>query len=67
MADDQATVPQSVEEVRPPARQCGRCRMIFEGDPTVDPIATNKWWLCPACRAVLLPRQGNSLASRTRS
>jgi hypothetical protein len=37
--------------VRP--RQCGRCRMMFEGDPTLCPTALPEWWLCPPCRLAL--------------
>ena len=35
-------------------RQCGRCRQLFDGDPTIDPTAPRDWWLCPPCRTVLL-------------
>jgi hypothetical protein len=38
----------------PPTRQCGRCRLLFEGDPTLHPTAQPDWWLCPPCRAILL-------------
>lgn len=38
-------------EVRP--RQCGRCRLMFEGDPTLHPTALPEWWLCPPCRVAL--------------
>jgi hypothetical protein len=40
----------------PPAQQCGRCRLLFAGDPTLHPIARPDWWLCPPCRAILLGR-----------
>jgi hypothetical protein len=40
----------------PPAQQCGRCRLLFEGDPTLHPAARPDWWLCPPCRAILLGR-----------
>lgn len=40
-------------EVSP--RQCGRCRIMFEGDPTLDLRARNGWALCPSCEAILLP------------
>ncbi len=42
----------AVEESVPP-RQCGRCRLTFPGDPTVDPFARD-WWLCPPCHDALL-------------
>ena len=35
-------------------RQCGRCRQLFEGDPTLHPDALPEWWLCPTCRTALL-------------
>jgi hypothetical protein len=38
-----------------PPRQCGRCRMMFDGDPTLDASVRNGWALCPACDAILLP------------
>lgn len=37
------------------ARQCARCRKMFEGDPTLDIRARNDWCLCPSCEAILLP------------
>lgn len=40
-------------EVSP--RQCGRCRIMFDGDPTLDLRARNEWALCPSCEAILLP------------
>jgi hypothetical protein len=39
-----------------PPQQCGRCRLLFEGDPTLHPPARPDWWLCPPCRAILLGR-----------
>jgi hypothetical protein len=35
-------------------QQCGRCRLLFAGDPTLHPPAQPDWWLCPPCRAILL-------------
>jgi hypothetical protein len=43
------------EQPRVPTRKCGRCRLTFEGDPSLDPVAQRKWWLCPQCRVILLP------------
>jgi hypothetical protein len=37
-----------------PPQQCGRCRLLFDGDPTLHPPAQPGWWLCPPCRATLL-------------
>jgi hypothetical protein len=48
-------------EVRP--RQCGRCRLIFEGDPTLHPTALPEWWLCPACRVALWGERRRSPAA----
>ena len=44
----------------PPERRCGRCRLLFAGDPTLDPGSVQDWWLCPPCRAVLLPPPATS-------
>jgi len=35
-------------------RQCGRCRAMWPGDPTLDRVALPEWWLCPPCRLALL-------------
>ena len=52
----------------PPAQQCGRCRLLFEGDPTLHPAARPDWWLCPPCRAILLGRSHpNGVAHRRRA
>jgi hypothetical protein len=34
-------------------RQCGRCRELFEGDPSLHGEAIAEWWACSECRAVL--------------
>lgn len=34
--------------------KCGRCRLTFVRDPSLDPSDSPKWWLCPPCRARLL-------------
>lgn len=50
-----------------PPRQCGRCRMMFEGDPALDIRLRNEWCLCPACDSILLParvRRANVVALR---
>lgn len=44
------------ERSAPPRRQCGRCRLRFDGDPTVDQLQP-QWWLCPPCRLALLPNR----------
>jgi hypothetical protein len=41
----------------PPPRQCGRCRSMFDGDPTLYPPAQQGWWVCPPCRAALFGRR----------
>lgn len=38
-------------------RQCGRCRVMYEGDPTLHYRARGQWSLCPACDAILMPRK----------
>ena len=40
----------------PPPRRCGRCRVMFDGDPVLYPPARPDWWVCPPCRAVLFGR-----------
>ena len=52
------------QTVRP--RQCGRCRKMFDGDPTLHPTAIPDWWACPPCRAVLLGPE-RTTADSTRS
>ena len=47
---------QPLAEDQPPPQRCGRCRLLFEGDPTLHPPARPDWWLCPPCRAMLLGR-----------
>lgn len=37
-------------------RQCGRCRLFFADDATRGRPERNAWWVCPRCRAVLLPK-----------
>ena len=45
---------QPLADDQPPPQQCGRCRLLFEGDPTLHRTARPDWWLCPPCRAILL-------------
>lgn len=40
----------------PPPLQCGRCRSMFGGDPTLYAPARPDWWVCPPCRASLFGR-----------
>jgi len=41
------------------SRRCGRCLAMFPGDPGLDPVGLQDWWLCPPCRLALLgPRAG---------
>jgi hypothetical protein len=44
-----------------PLRQCGRCRGMFDGDPTVTPGPFQDWWLCDDCHRKLLPRRPASV------
>jgi len=55
------------------SRQCGRCRAMFPGDPTLHPTGLPEWWLCPPCRLALLgpnpprpPPRGNHLPTGAR-
>ena len=41
-----------------PARQCGRCRQEFPGDPSLGTSEQQEWWLCPPCREALVGRSG---------
>ncbi len=55
-----------VRDPAPPAdpgfrrRVCGRCRLMFDGDPSDPPTALAPWWVCPECRTVLLPNRHKS-------
>jgi hypothetical protein len=48
--------PPTSGNAEPPPRRCGRCRLMFDGDPTLYPPAKPDWWACPRCRAVLFGR-----------
>ncbi len=43
-----------------PSRQCGRCRVLFEVDPTLDAQVRNEWWLCPPCEDAVFPRRAHN-------
>jgi hypothetical protein len=49
-----STLPPGLDDDAPAPRQCGRCRGLFAGDPTLHQAAMPDWWLCPACRIALL-------------
>ena len=51
--------PPAIEVVVPP-RQCGRCRGMFEGDPSLSSGPLREWWLCANCRSILLPSKDRS-------
>ncbi len=46
-------------------RRCGRCRRVFEDDPTLDIQGRKDWSLCPPCEAILFPRRARSAATLT--
>ena len=47
------------------ARQCGRCREFFDGDPALNPTAIPEWWACPACREIMFgDRSGRSTTAQ---
>jgi len=48
---DNPEAPQA--EAAVPARQCGRCRELFEGDPNLHRLALADWWVCSRCRGAL--------------
>jgi hypothetical protein len=54
---------QEPNELRP--RQCGRCRQLFEGDPTLHPTALPEWWACPPCRTALFGPETRSNPTAT--
>lgn len=45
-------------------RICGRCRGRFEGDPTLDALVRNDWWLCPPCERAVFPKRAHAEANR---
>lgn len=45
---------EELEEAPEPVTTCGRCRLSFVRHPSISPVDSPKWWLCPACRARLL-------------
>jgi hypothetical protein len=49
------------------SRQCGRCRAVFPGDPTLDQFALPEWWLCPPCRLALLGQEPRGPGTSARS
>ena len=46
-------------------RQCGRCRQLFDGDPTLHAHAIAEWWACPPCRLALLGPERPAAATPT--
>ena len=56
-------------DAEPPPRQCGRCRSMFDGDPTLYAPAKPDWWVCPPCGAALLGRDPypNEVSPRRRT
>lgn len=46
-------------------RRCGRCRRVFEDDPTLDIQGRQEWALCAPCEAILFPRRARSAAVLT--
>jgi hypothetical protein len=37
-------------------QQCGRCRRVFEMEPTNEPGTLPELWFCASCRVALLGR-----------
>ena len=51
-------------------RRCGRCRRVFDDDPTLDAATVDirgrkEWALCAPCEAILFPRRARSAATLT--
>ena len=42
--------------IEAPHQQCGRCRRVFEMEPTNEPGTLPEMWLCASCRVALLGR-----------
>jgi hypothetical protein len=71
MSPDQ--IPQPLAAVAPAleggdevdARRCGRCRRVFEDDPTLDIQGRKEWALCAPCEAIRFPRRARSSATLT--
>ena len=38
------------------SQQCGRCRKVFEMEPTSEPGTIPEIWYCASCRVELLGR-----------
>ena len=47
------------------SHHCGRCRQMFDDDPTLDVNAREDWSLCPSCAVILCPRRARSSANLT--
>ena len=69
---DRDPIPQPMAAVVPAlegddlgARRCGRCRRVFEDDPTLDIQGRREWSLCGPCEATLFPRRAASSARLT--
>lgn len=50
----------------PPRRQCGRCRLLFDGDPTLEPQPHLQWWLARPAKPPCFP-SGRQKPALTRS
>lgn len=48
-ADDALASPET-------SQQCGRCRKVFEMEPTNEPGTLPETWFCASCRVELLGR-----------
>jgi hypothetical protein len=59
--------PRALADAVVPLRQCGRCRGMFEGDPTVAPGPFPDWWLCDDCQRKLLPGRPARVAPSARA
>ena len=51
--DPERGVPAERTSGPPTPRQCGRCRLVFPGNTTLDASVAPKWWVCPPCRIKL--------------
>jgi hypothetical protein len=38
-------------------RRCGRCQVMFPGEPGQHATAQLGWWMCPPCHEALLGHQ----------
>ena len=56
MADLPTAISDAPTGVPDPTQQCGRCRRVFDMEPTHEAGTLAEMWLCASCRVALLGR-----------